>query len=67
MVHELQMKENRVFDRPVEVVFEDEAYLAVNKPASIPVHPCGAFHFNSLSMILQFEMGYKNLLSIICA
>ena len=61
--HEMTRNERKVSDRPVEIVYEDEHYVIVNKPSSIPVHPCGAFHYNSLSMILEHEKKYANLLS----
>ena len=44
---------------PITIVHEDEDFLVVNKPSSIPVHPCGRFRFNALTMILTKEMGYR--------
>ena len=38
---------------------ETEQYLIVNKPSSIPVHPCGNFRYNTVEAILQKEMGYR--------
>ena len=35
------------------IVFEDDDFMVVDKPASIPVHPCGAYRFNSLEYILK--------------
>ena len=32
----------------VEVLYEDEEIVVVNKPPSWPVHPCGNYKFNSL-------------------
>ncbi len=61
--HALTRKERRVFDRPIGLLHEDEHYIVLNKPSSIPVHPCGPFFYNSLSMILKHELHYKNLLS----
>ena len=29
--------------------------LAVCKPPSLPMHPCGAYRFNSLEYVLKFE------------
>jgi len=46
---------------PITIVHEDEDFLVVNKPSSIPVHPCGRFRFNALTMILTKEMGYRNV------
>ena len=34
---------------------EEHKLVIVNKPSSIPVHPCGKYHFNSLVYLLQKE------------
>lgn len=39
----------------VQFLGETRDYFAVNKPASVPVHPCGAFRYNSLEKILLYE------------
>ena len=39
------------------IVGETEEVLAVNKPASMPVHPCGAYRANSLTVVLESELG----------
>lgn len=40
---------------PVAILGETDAIIAVNKPASLPVHPCGAYRYNSLETILRKE------------
>jgi 23S rRNA-/tRNA-specific pseudouridylate synthase len=37
----------------VEIVGESESFLAVSKPPSLPMHPCGAYRFNSLEYLLK--------------
>lgn len=37
----------------IEIVFEDEAIIVVNKPAPLPVHASGRFHRNTLQWILH--------------
>ena len=37
----------------VEVLFESEDFVVINKPAPIPMHPCGRFNRNSLQFLLQ--------------
>ena len=37
----------------IEMLYEDEALVVVNKPAPLPMHPCGRFNRNSLVYILQ--------------
>lgn len=44
----------------IEFVGDTESLMAVSKPPSIPVHPCGAYRFNSLMYILAKEPMIKN-------
>jgi hypothetical protein len=37
----------------IEILAENADMLAINKPASLPMHACGAYHFNSLVMLLR--------------
>ena len=37
----------------IQVLHEDDAIVVINKPAPLPMHPCGRFHRNSLSSILD--------------
>ncbi len=37
----------------IEILYEDEALVVVNKPAPLPMHPCGRFNRNSLVSILN--------------
>ena len=37
----------------VEVLFEDDWIIVINKPAPLPMHPCGRFHRNTLQYILR--------------
>ncbi len=36
----------------IEVLHEDESLVIVNKPAPLPMHPCGRYNRNTLSYIL---------------
>lgn len=47
----------------IKVIHEDQDYLVVDKPCSVPIHPCGKFRYNTLSVILIKEMRYQNLRS----
>ena len=38
---------------PINIVYEDDRILAVDKPATLPIHPCGGYNFNSLFEILS--------------
>ncbi len=36
----------------IRLIYEDEALIVVNKPAPLPMHPCGRFNRNTLTSIL---------------
>ena len=38
---------------PVQIVYEDDSLLIVDKPATLPIHPCGGYNYNSLFEILS--------------
>jgi RluA family pseudouridine synthase len=40
-------------DAGIEILWEDDALIAVNKPAPLPVHPCGRFNLNTLTSLLS--------------
>ncbi|XP_060939011.1 RNA pseudouridylate synthase domain-containing protein 2 [Limanda limanda] len=50
-----------VVGRPLEVLVDDGEVLVVDKPASIPVHPCGRFRHNTVIFILGKEQGFSEL------
>lgn len=50
-----------VVGKPLEVLVDDGQMLVVNKPASIPVHPCGRFRHNTVIFILGKEQGISQL------
>lgn len=37
----------------IKVIYEDEDLVAIDKPAPLPMHPCGRFNKNSAQHILQ--------------
>jgi 23S rRNA-/tRNA-specific pseudouridylate synthase len=43
----------------IHPVYEDCHLLVVDKPATIPIHPCGAYRHNSLLAILAHERGKR--------
>lgn len=49
---------------PITIVHMDEDVVVVNKPASIPVHPCGRYRHNTVVFILAKEYHLKNLRTI---
>ncbi|XP_056151360.1 RNA pseudouridylate synthase domain-containing protein 2 [Lampris incognitus] len=53
-----------VVGTPIEVLVDDGEVLVVDKPASIPVHPCGRFRHNTVIFILGKERGISGLHTI---
>ncbi|XP_070133860.1 pseudouridylate synthase RPUSD2 isoform X2 [Drosophila bipectinata] len=53
-----------VTSQPIKIVHMDEDIVVVNKPASIPVHPCGRYRHNTVVFILAKEFNLKNLRTI---
>lgn len=50
-----------VVDTSLKVLVDDGEVLVVDKPASIPVHPCGRFRHNTVIFILGKERGVSEL------
>lgn len=61
MKNTVHRHEPPVVGRPLEVVANDGEVLVINKPASIPVHPCGRFRHNTIIFILGKELGISEL------
>ena len=53
LVHLLQGTVEPDVNADIEILFEDEDLIVVNKPAPIAMHPCGRFNRNTLSYILN--------------
>nr|XP_015194748.1 PREDICTED: RNA pseudouridylate synthase domain-containing protein 2 [Lepisosteus oculatus] len=47
--------------KPMEILVDDGELLVVDKPASLPVHPCGRFRHNTVIFILGKERGLSSL------
>lgn len=39
----------------------NDDFLVINKPASIPIHPCGQYALNSITYILSKEYNLSSL------
>lgn len=48
----------------IEIIYEDDSLLVINKPAPLPVHPSGSWNNHTVTKILENKMGYKELYSI---
>ena len=62
--HTVHRHEPPVPYEPVQILKETDDLIAVNKPAAIPVHTCGAYRYNTLEMILRVEHHLSNLFLI---
>jgi len=61
LTHLTIRKENPIIFQKLEIIYEDNDYLVVDKPSSWPVHICGAYNFNTLQRILMDEYNYKDI------
>lgn len=50
-----------VSGKPLEVLVDDGEVVVVDKPASLPVHPCGRYRHNTVIFILGKENGLSGL------
>lgn len=46
-------------NRPLRIIFEDDFLVAISKPKMMPVHPTGIHHFNTVSTLLERDLGIK--------
>lgn len=52
-LHLLPATSEPVVNANIEIIYEDEALIVVNKPAPLPLHPSGRFNRNTLQSILH--------------
>jgi len=48
----------------IQIIYQDTDLVVVNKPPSIPVHPCGRYRHNTMVFILAKDHGFRNLRTI---
>ncbi|KAL4154447.1 hypothetical protein QTP88_000311 [Uroleucon formosanum] len=48
----------------IDVIHLDDDIVVVNKPSSIPVHPCGRYRHNTIVFVLAKEYGLRDLKTI---
>lgn len=56
--------ETPVLSKQIEVVHLSEELVVLDKPCSLPVHPCGRYRHNTVVFILAKEYNLKNLRTI---
>jgi len=58
-------RENPILEHnKIEIIYEDEDYLVVNKPNSWPVQGCSGYQFNTLMRILKDDYNYNELKTV---
>lgn len=62
IVHRVHRHEPPILDTPVEVIDIADEFVAVCKPASMPVHACGQYRLNTLLGWMERE--YKHLMPL---
>ncbi len=62
--HSIHRHEPPVTDAPCRIVADTESLLVLDKPSSIPIHPSGRYHFNTMVHILQKDCGYTSLFPV---
>ncbi|KAB7507318.1 RNA pseudouridylate synthase domain-containing protein 2, partial [Armadillidium nasatum] len=58
------LHETPVLSRNIEIIHLDEDLVVLDKPCSLPVHPCGRYRHNTVVFILAKEYNLKNLRTI---
>ena len=64
IVHSTIREETPVFSVIPQVLYENNALVAFEKPSSMPVHACGNFFHNTLMKICETELNYKVLMTV---
>lgn len=59
--HYAERLETPILDEEIKIIEDGEDYLVVDKPASLPIHPCGNYYYNCLKTILHWDYGYEDL------
>ncbi|XP_059485319.1 pseudouridylate synthase RPUSD2-like isoform X2 [Neocloeon triangulifer] len=56
--------ETPILAKRIQLVHVDEELVALDKPCSLPVHPCGRYRHNTVVFILAKEYNLRNLRTI---
>ncbi|KAN0009260.1 hypothetical protein ACTFIU_006535 [Dictyostelium citrinum] len=64
IIHTVHRHEPPVTGETIKIISLDNNVVVVDKPSSIPVHPCGRFRHNSLMYILASEHGINQLYGV---
>jgi hypothetical protein len=59
ITHTLHRHEPDITDAPIDIIYEDERIVVVNKPPGMQVHPSGPFNYNTLLSLLISQCGFQ--------
>ncbi|CAG2104492.1 unnamed protein product, partial [Medioppia subpectinata] len=62
--HRLHRHESPVLSAPIPIIHSSDTMLVVDKPPSIPIHPCGKYRHNTLQHVLAKEHKITDLYTI---
>lgn len=62
--HTVHRHEPPVTAQPLKIIHEDDDIVVIDKPSSIPVHPCGRYRHNTVVFLLGKEHNLFNLRTI---
>ncbi|CAI5759971.1 unnamed protein product [Candida verbasci] len=57
ITHRSFRREPGVTSTPIKIVYENDEIIAIDKPSGIPVHPTGRYRYNTITKVMQYEMG----------
>eukprot|EP00177_Eucheuma_denticulatum_P006280 GFKZ01011457.1.p1 GENE.GFKZ01011457.1~~GFKZ01011457.1.p1 ORF type:complete len:425 (-),score=26.76 GFKZ01011457.1:308-1582(-) len=64
VVHIVHRHESAVLSSEIRIARDEDGYIVVSKPPSLPIHPCGTYRRNSLQFILKAFYGTGKLLAV---
>jgi 23S rRNA-/tRNA-specific pseudouridylate synthase len=65
--HDLHKHEPSVCGSIINIVHETADFVVVDKPPSMPIHPCGNYRNNSLTVILEKELKTRLYRTCFCS
>lgn len=64
VVHIVHRHESAVLSTAIHVARDEDDFVVVSKPPSLPIHPCGTYRRNSLQFILKAFYNTGKLLAV---
>ena len=59
--HYAERLETPILDEEIKIIEDNDEFLILDKPSSMPIHAWGNYKYNTLMCILEREYGYKDL------